>query len=79
LAATAAFGKTVVAAWLIAKRGVDTLVLVHRRQLLKQWSNGYPHFSDCRHKTSEELAAAEGKHPARLTERSSRVWSAKAS
>ena len=36
LAATTAFGKTVVAAWLIAQR-VNTLVLVHRRQLLDQW------------------------------------------
>ena len=37
LAATTAFGKTVVAAWLIARRGVNVLVLVHRRQLLDQW------------------------------------------
>lgn len=37
LAATTAFGKTVLAAWLIARRGVSTLVLVHRRQLLEQW------------------------------------------
>jgi superfamily II DNA or RNA helicase/very-short-patch-repair endonuclease len=37
LAATTAFGKTVVAAWLIARRGVNVLVLVHRRQLLEQW------------------------------------------
>lgn len=37
LAATTAFGKTVIGAWLIAQRGVSTLVLVHRRQLLDQW------------------------------------------
>ncbi|MBN2372070.1 MAG: DUF559 domain-containing protein, partial [Vicinamibacteria bacterium] len=37
LSATTAFGKTVVAAWLIARRGVNTLVLVHRRQLMEQW------------------------------------------
>jgi superfamily II DNA or RNA helicase len=37
LSATTAFGKTVVAAWLIAQRGVNTLVLVHRQQLLEQW------------------------------------------
>jgi len=37
LAAATAFGKTVVAAWLIAQRGVNTLVLVHRRQLQEQW------------------------------------------
>ncbi len=37
LSATTAFGKTVVAAWMIAQRGVNTLILVHRRQLLEQW------------------------------------------
>jgi superfamily II DNA or RNA helicase len=37
LCAPTAFGKTVVAASLIAKRGVNTLVLVHRRQLMDQW------------------------------------------
>ncbi len=37
LTATTAFGKTVIAAWLIARRGVSTLVLVHRQQLLEQW------------------------------------------
>jgi len=38
LAATTAFGKTVIAAMLVAKRGVNTLVLVHRKQLLEQWT-----------------------------------------
>jgi len=37
LAATTAFGKTVVGAHMIAKRMVNTLVLVHRAQLLDQW------------------------------------------
>jgi superfamily II DNA or RNA helicase len=37
LAATTGFGKTVIAAYMIAKRKVNTLVLVHRRQLLDQW------------------------------------------
>ena len=37
LAATTAFGKTVLAAWLIARRGVNSLILVHRQQLLEQW------------------------------------------
>lgn len=37
LSGTTAFGKTVVAAWLIAERGVNALVIVHRRQLLEQW------------------------------------------
>ncbi len=37
LSATTAFGKTVIAMYLIAKRAVNTLILVHRRQLLDQW------------------------------------------
>jgi superfamily II DNA or RNA helicase len=37
LCAPTAFGKTVAAAALIAQRGVNTLVLVHRTELLTQW------------------------------------------
>ncbi|MDG0810358.1 TOTE conflict system archaeo-eukaryotic primase domain-containing protein [Cohnella rhizosphaerae] len=37
LSATTAFGKTVVAASIIASRKVNTLVLVHRRELMDQW------------------------------------------
>ncbi len=46
LSATTAFGKTVAAAWLIAARGVNTLVLVHRRQLLDQWVERLAEFLD---------------------------------
>ena len=37
LCAPTAFGKTVTAAAMVARRGVNTLVLVHRTELLKQW------------------------------------------
>ncbi|GHV02638.1 hypothetical protein FACS189485_03630 [Spirochaetia bacterium] len=37
LSASTAFGKTVVALWLIAERKVNTLILVHRKQLMDQW------------------------------------------
>ncbi len=44
LAATTAFGKTVLAAALIAHRRCSTLVLVHRRELLEQWRMRLPQF-----------------------------------
>ena len=37
LSAPTAFGKTTIAAYLIAERKVNTLVLVHRRLLMDQW------------------------------------------
>ena len=37
LSAATAFGKTVVGAALVAKRKINTLILVHRSNLLKQW------------------------------------------
>jgi superfamily II DNA or RNA helicase len=44
LSASTAFGKTVVAAYLIAQRKVNTLVVVHRRQLLDQWVEALSRF-----------------------------------
>jgi superfamily II DNA or RNA helicase len=38
LSAPTAFGKTVLAAWLIAQRKTNALILVHRRQLMEQWA-----------------------------------------
>jgi superfamily II DNA or RNA helicase len=37
LSAPAAFGKTVTAAAIIARRGINALILVHRNELLNQW------------------------------------------
>jgi len=44
LAATTAFGKTVIGAKLIAERKVNTLVLVHTQQLLEQWKQRLTQF-----------------------------------
>ncbi|HUD01985.1 MAG TPA: DEAD/DEAH box helicase family protein, partial [Rhabdochlamydiaceae bacterium] len=46
LAATTAFGKTVLAAYLISARKVNTLILVHRKQLLEQWKEKLSVFLD---------------------------------
>ncbi len=46
LAATTAFGKTVIAAYLVARRRVNTLILVHRRQLMDQWVDRLAQFLD---------------------------------
>ncbi|MSR65085.1 MAG: restriction endonuclease subunit R [Verrucomicrobiae bacterium] len=46
LSATTAFGKTVVAAWMIGQRKVNSLILVHRRQLLDQWRERLAVFLD---------------------------------
>jgi len=57
LSAPTAFGKTVLAAWLIAQRKVNTLVLVHRRQLMDQWRERLALFFD---KCMEDLGQIGG-------------------
>jgi superfamily II DNA or RNA helicase len=61
LAATTAFGKTVVAAWLIAQRGVNTLVLVHRRQLSDQWIERLATFLDLPAKSVGRIGGGRNK------------------
>ncbi len=46
LSAPTAFGKTVVGACLIARRAVNVLILVHRRQLMDQWRERLAAFLD---------------------------------
>ena len=46
LSATTGFGKTVIAAYMIAQRKTNTLILVHRRQLLHQWKAQLANFLD---------------------------------
>ena len=80
LAATTAFGKTVVAAWLIAQRGVNTLVLVHRRvNFSTSGSNDSRRSSECRRRRSVESAAGEGARRGCSTWRSFRVLPEKVS
>ena len=61
LSATTAFGKTVIAAWLIAQRGVNTLVLVHRRQLLEQWIDRLSMFLDLPKKAIGRMGGGRNK------------------
>lgn len=44
LSATTAFGKTVIAAYLIGRRKVNTLILVHTQELLNQWKKALSEF-----------------------------------
>ncbi len=62
LAASTAFGKTVVAAYLIAQRKVNTLVIVHRRQLLDQWIEALSQFLGLDPKAIGQIGG--GKHKA---------------
>ena len=80
LAATTAFGKTVVAAWLIAHRGVNSLVLVHRQQLLEQWVERLAYVSRCAGQVHRQARRRpEEPSPAGSTWPSSKAWCGRAS
>lgn len=49
LSATTGFGKTVLGAYIIAERKRNTLILVHRKQLLEQWVARLQTFLDLEH------------------------------
>jgi superfamily II DNA or RNA helicase len=59
LSATTAFGKTVVACYMIAERGVNTLILVHSRQLLDQWIDRLSRFLDIDPKKIGQIGAGK--------------------
>lgn len=61
LCAGTAFGKTVVGAWLIAARKVNTLVLVHRRHLLDQWRERLIEFLDVPGESIGEIGGGKWK------------------
>ena len=59
LCAPTAFGKTVVASRLIAERKVNTLVLLHRQQLLDQWRERLAMFLDLPAKSIGQIAGGK--------------------
>ena len=61
LAATTGFGKTIIAAYLIAYRKVNTLILVHRRQLLDQWHMRLEQFLDMPTRKIGQIGAGKRK------------------
>jgi len=60
LCAPTAFCKTVTAAAIIARRGVNTLVLVHRTDLLKQWQERLQTFLGLDNKTAKGVVGTIG-------------------
>ncbi len=66
LAASTGFGKTVIGAWLIARRGVNTLVLVHRQQLADQWRERLAAFLDIPPRAIGQFGAGRNKGKGRV-------------
>ena len=66
LSASTAFGKTVVAAYLIAQRKVNTLVVVHRQQLLDQWIDALSRFLGLAPKAIGQIGGGKRKPTAKI-------------
>ena len=64
LSATTAFGKTVIAAYLIGQRKVNTLILVHTQALLNQWKRSLTEFLEI-NETLPELPKKRGRRKER--------------
>lgn len=60
LSATTAFGKTVIGAYLIGQRKVNTLILVQSSALLEQWKSSLEQFLDI-HEVLSELPKKRGR------------------
>ena len=60
LSARTGFGKTVIAAKMIAERKINTLILVHRQQLLEQWQERLATFLGL---TKEQMGAVKRMWP----------------
>ncbi len=61
LCAPTAFGKTVLGGALIARRSVNTLILVHRQQLIDQWKERLQTFLDLDPKNIGQIGAGKKK------------------
>jgi len=66
LSASTAFGKTVVALWLVAQRKKSTLIIVYRRQLLQQWKERIASFLSIPLKEIGEIGAGKDKRTMRI-------------
>jgi superfamily II DNA or RNA helicase len=66
LCAPTAFGKTVVAAAIIARRGVNTLILVHRTELLRQWQERLQAFLQTDSSTIGTIGGGKAKPTGRI-------------
>ena len=66
LSAPTAFGKTVTAAALIARRKVSTLILVHRTDLMRQWEERLRTFLEGPDSEPGQLGGGKSKHTGKI-------------